>query len=900
MRYKSIELINYAGIYNGMGLTQIKIDFTQCISNKIIIRGSNGSGKTTLMQAITPNPDSNDKFIPGSEARKNIVLEDRGSGVIYSIRYIHPVNSNGIRGTVKGYITKMVGDNSVELNPNGNITSCKDVIYDELGFDSGFEFLSQLSSEDRGIVDRKPFERKKLINSITDSLETYNNIYRSLNKKSNALKSLINSITSKIDMIGDNIKISAQLQSIESQMEVFEHDRDSTIEAITATRLRMNDVQNSLEHNKYDDIVNELLAIDKIVKSSYKGIQDTLVEFGIDNVNKLQEFLIYLEKQIAVLQSNINGLRSEIPVMLAKKEAEFNQLTMKQNQLTSFNSEHSYHEVISSLDSYRVQINEYESIFNKMGLLNINLITKDEFNAAMEALSNLMSMVEALLSNHDYNCIYNDIYKREEAKELISSIPRIKNDLANMRLQLSNEQALLSKMQSKRELAAELTSRPANCTIDSCPYIFTAVLADKEIPQSVYDSQVNKVYKLNQDILKLDNILATAEQASSVRAATAAIERELESNMRFISKLPVRSDFKETFLPRALEYDPFNDIKDLYKFVDCGNIIEQYKVAKDQLLIYESEYKIYESKTSIIESLNADIESLSKSISELESSITRINDDILSKEREMSSLESSKAKVSTILTKYNEIYLPNYSRQQELTSIKLSLDVGATELQTLTSQLAQLNTNIGSLNSDIKNLSEQREKLKHALIMLAEYRTELERYNKEYTLIEKVKYYSSPNTGIQSIFIGIYMNKILSTANELLGLLFGGEFILKPFIVNESEFRIPCIGDGLMHDDISSMSTAQKSMISMIISFALLRQSSSKYNIICIDELDGGLDTVNRSGFVSLLDALMNILNCEQSFIISHNNELDTSMSDIIVLKNDSGELVNGHVIWHL
>ena len=35
MKYKSIELINYAGIYNGMGLTQIKIDFTQCIGNKI-------------------------------------------------------------------------------------------------------------------------------------------------------------------------------------------------------------------------------------------------------------------------------------------------------------------------------------------------------------------------------------------------------------------------------------------------------------------------------------------------------------------------------------------------------------------------------------------------------------------------------------------------------------------------------------------------------------------------------------------------------------------------------------------------------------------------------------------------------------------------------------------------
>ena len=897
MKYKSIELINYAGIYNGMGLTQIKIDFTQCIGNKIIIRGSNGSGKTTLMNAINPNPDSNDRFIPTAEARKNIILED--NGILYSIRYIHPVTNNG-RGTTRGYISKLINGEMVELNPNGNISSCKDIIYDELGFDSGFGSLSQLSSEDRGLVDKKPVERKKLINSITESLETYNSIYKSLSKKSNTLKGLINSLVSKIDMIGDDIKVAAQLQNIESQILIFEKDRDSTIEAITATRLQINDVQSSLEQNKYSEIISELAAVDKLVSLSYKDIQDTLNEFGIDDVDKLQDFLIYLEKQISVMQTTLDRLKAEIPVMLSKKEADYKQLLFKREQLNSYQSEHSYNDVITAIEHYRNEIAGYESVFNKMGLLNINLITKDEFNAAMEALGNLLRMVEALMVNYDRNIIYEDIFNREKVKSYIASLPECKKLLADQQLLLATMEKELIKMQSKRDLASELINRPSGCTIDNCPYIAAALEADREFPEELYSHQAMEIARLRVENTRLEATINEIEQAMLVRADVSSIERELAANMRFISKLPVRVDFKETFLTRALEYDQFSDIKELYEFIDCGNMIEQYRLAKEQLAIYEAEFKIYESKAIVIESLQDSILDLSNSISNLEVGMAKTNDEILDKEKQLIVISTSRDKVSSVLSKYKDIYLPNYAKQQELVSIKSTLDIGAAELQRLNAQLSQLNTNIGSLNSDIKNLSQQRERLKHSLLMLSEYKAELEKYNKEFTLIEKVKYYSSPNTGIQSIFIGIYMNKILNTANELLGMLFGGEFVLQPFIVNESEFKIPCLGDGLMHDDISSMSTAQKSMISMIISFALLRQSSSKYNIICIDELDGGLDTSNRAGFVNLLDNLMNILNCEQAFIISHNNELDTSMADIIVLKNNSGELINGHVIWHL
>ena len=34
---------------------------------------------------------------------------------------------------------------------------------------------------------------------------------------------------------------------------------------------------------------------------------------------------------------------------------------------------------------------------------------------------------------------------------------------------------------------------------------------------------------------------------------------------------------------------------------------------------------------------------------------------------------------------------------------------------------------------------------------------ELDEYNKDYTLVSKIRYYASPNTGIQSIFIGIFI-----------------------------------------------------------------------------------------------------------------------------------------------
>ena len=144
----------------------------------------------------------------------------------------------------------------------------------------------------------------------------------------------------------------------------------------------------------------------------------------------------------------------------------------------------------------------------------------------------------------------------------------------------------------------------------------------------------------------------------------------------------------------------------------------------------------------------------------------------------------------------------------------------------------------------------------------------------------------------------LYMGKVLSIANELLSLLFESRYTLMPFVITETEFRIPCSGDGLINDDISSMSNSQVSMMSMILSYSLLFNSSTKYNILKADEIDAPLDTKNRTQFVILLEQMMDLLETEQSILISHNSEIDTANVDLIVLKTSDTEHIDGNIIY--
>ena len=145
------------------------------------------------------------------------------------------------------------------------------------------------------------------------------------------------------------------------------------------------------------------------------------------------------------------------------------------------------------------------------------------------------------------------------------------------------------------------------------------------------------------------------------------------------------------------------------------------------------------------------------------------------------------------------------------------------------------------------------------------------------------------------------MSKTLSLCNELLSMLFNGEYKLCDYVINSQEFRMPFIGSGMEVDDISSGSSSQVAMMGMIVNFVLLFQASTKYNIVCIDELDEVLDTYNRIMYIQVLNKVIDILGLDQCIIISHSSEVDRSNMDVIQLieYNETDCYGEGNVIFN-
>ena len=413
MRFLSVYLSNYIGIYNGMGLYDIHIDMTKCKNRITIIRGDNGSGKYTLPKAMNLFHDSSDCFIPGMAARKEIVLADNNT--IYKLIFIHGVKSNGERETTKAYITKTFGDNIVELNENGNVSSYKDILYNELGLDANFAALSQLSNDDRGLADKRPADRKRFVNSIISSLDTYNNIYKTLNKRASNFKSMINSITGKLSVLGDESTIASNLEAVEGKINDLQDKKDKAVVALAKEQstIQLLDPDGSIQ-NSNTIITAEL----NLARKNFQGIQtiiDSLCKDYNINLTTLEDEYkrIVDAKNSMIIQNQIN--RNSIESLISQKDSQTQYLNQKLYRLQQLNNGDSYEEIQSRLKEYRQQIQDIESQMRIIGIENVGDISKDEYILALEILSDLEDSISAFKS-----CMYYEVIEGI-VKEYIST-----------------------------------------------------------------------------------------------------------------------------------------------------------------------------------------------------------------------------------------------------------------------------------------------------------------------------------------------------------------------------------------------------------------------------------------------------------------------------------------------
>lgn len=889
MRIEFVALDNYIGIFNGTGKRHIEFDFTQC-KNVIAIRGFNGSGKSTLMRTLNPFPDSNEMLIPGLEAHKRIIYLK--NEFRYIIDIIYPLKNNGERATSKVSILKLNWSTGEQwaINPNGNVSEAKELIMNEFELDNNYITLSQLSSEDRGLADKRPAERKKFVNDILSDLTAYNSMYKILTKKSSTLKALTSSINMKIDRIlnGRSLNnLKDELAMIEKKLKSEELEREEILQEIGALDFLIVNKKKDLE--EYDNNIIKQSALNKVIETIssdivtirgnyfYSTQGDKIVDdLGdpyknpnlTDSINVIKRNIITEKISYQAKFKNDFNESEKLGNINSEIKDQIDKIRMQLSILTDNNTQ----DPEEFIKSFKENLDSRNQILDEINKRNASKLF--ESNITIEKLDMMKAQLDYIMNRININL---PIYDTPDGYSV--KIDKVSSKIRNYEIARDE---IVKKLLQMNGISEDLINSkvPKGCKIKDCPMRLAIEKAEKDNHQ---------IQELKKDLDACDNTIKEYKQymeGLSIRYRESLSRSELLTHYNSFSDIILallefdtntKSSF-DSITSKVWEYpDLYNRTVSalIDKYIDIFNMKAQYEALQTTYINTVDLYTKIINKVDQIKELkenestlvreykknNIELVKLESSCKEYNGYIADINteleilDRLLPLATALKEKHESLAQITEIINKAKE----------NIDSVKDNMNHRAkliAESNSFADSIEKLRICYNNTNQDFR--------------MAAEYINELTQYNNTYQKIETVKKYTSPTTGIQTLFMEAYMNNVLIVANQLLQLMFNGQFILQPFVINESEFRIPCAGNGYLNDDISSMSTSQICIISMIISFAMLYNSSSCYNILKLDEIDGGLDTNNRLHFISMLNQVMAIMKCEQCFIISHNAELET------------------------
>lgn len=876
MKILYVKLENYIGIFNGRGDNVLEIDLSHTTTPIIVIKGHNGSGKSTLLKALNPMPDSNDQFIPGAEAKKTLVYQINTD--IVRIEYLYPVKKDGSRATTKAQVFK----NNEPLNLTNNVSDAKEIIYTLFKLDSSFLALSQLTSTDRGLADKRPSERKIFVNSSISGIEEYNNMYKVINKKFSMYKSLINSVVSKINKIGNKQELDISFNRVNRMLEEIIKERDTALASVAKIQAKLDENNAKELVDKYNSLESEIYEKNVKVKQLLSELKDINPDLVTHNMIELRK----IEKSKAIELATLNEEIKNTQVLKESLSKEMNELNSNiQKKIAERNTYISTEISTEEMNAYDDAVKELNIIHQDIHTAGLNISDKTEIQNLNELFTFIIDKLQFItdgLNSIDYEMGFDFILKNKHNEETWRIAQDLRNEINSLTMQVNETNLQMSLLESLVEKSEKLKLRPASCKDNTCIFIKDAFEAAKQKPN-------DELIKLQQKNEKTSNILKEKQKQLEVindcielKNRFDVIYNKICSYEFLLNKVDLHDLTSIDFLVSIARTGNYKMIKETRDKINVlYNLLELKENYEKTVDLYKDAIDEYNKNKSIIDSINMDIDSSKEKLQDVSKEYSLKSSKVTELETTISKLEPMVNKLST----YIEIKLPELemimNQIQGLRNNKESLRQRVMQVEEINKDLESSSNIVDQINARYNDILKQRDILSYNKIMIEKYLEELADYKSKYEKLETIRYYVSPTTGIQTVFMGAYMNNIILKANELLSLIFNGQFVIQPFVINESEFRIPCLGSGILNDDISSMSTSQICMISMIISFAMLANADTDYNILKLDEIDGGLDPDNRSQFISLLNSLIQIVDCEQCFLISHNMEYSDKVNVI-------------------
>ena len=907
MKITYFRLKGYIKVLNGMGLEEIAIPFSEFKNRIVLVQGENGCAKSTIIAALSPNPDGSDSFrtdvfiddlgnrqiieYPAEKEIHYVGVDDFGNENYIKILIQSIVDDSRTRRTTKAFISK----NGEELNPNGNVTSFKEIRDSVLGIDPIYLDLSSISAENRGIVDMIPSERRKYMASYVGSLDTYNNIFKVISKKVTTLKSYMNTINSKLYELGDESELRLKLAQLTTSLKGYNKTRDELLKRLADAEATVRIVD---PDNKMQDLYASISERLGTINSEMKQFQAKLERVHSQLPQELQSGNIdsYIEegeKSLKSYEKTLDDYKAKIRTLMSLNEATMESLEHDRTILAGLTSNMIQDNTLEAADKLRRDVAEYEQYITPDDIKVLDAVSLDELVDLRETFTTFTKEIMAAEELHGWEEFSEAVIMAMDQDDEKFNSDRIREYNATItenEIKISTIKRDIEVMvENLKELQEFSGTRPAECKIDTCPYIAKYVkLGDAKS----YESKINKVESELKDLIadtqklreemelrtKVDEIVRRLDMAISMLYSKSALKK--------IPGIDCLLNIR-TLKSHLLNRTRYNEIEGsvVSNYIEKASIYDDLKKAKEQLKGLESDLKTFDSNKALIESLEASIYNNERTCDQRTLDIQEATNDVnfttgiitnlTAKLDRLKEAKEYRDKIAELESEKDKLRQEFEAVKDKIKLVKEKMD----SVNTIKSDIQRVEEAIAPLSDTISQIS-------YDLTSMVQYQSEYKESADKYDKMVFIRNACSPGNGlgIQSEYIKRYMNDIIIDCNTMLGYMFGGSIRLDVPIINEKQFSIPFLGpNGIVVPDISMGSTAQKCMIGLVFSCVAMMKSSLKYNIPRFDEIDGGLDQQNRITFINVLNQILDFMHSEQCVICSHNMEFDTQSTTRLI-----------------
>lgn len=829
MRINELELENFNGILYTMETTYIKIDFRKQRNKICLITGPNGKGKTVVLSQLNPfatlgNLDVRDNLpliIPGKKGRKHIIIQHGANE--YDITHFYTPTKDTF--SVKSYIKK----NGEELNPNGNVTMFKELVKQELDMEQDYMKLVRLGNNVTNLIDLKSTERKNFMSKVLEELEVYLQYYKKVNADVLNMKTIISHLINKEKGLGiTDISICTDnIVSLRSKIDLLRIELDkvkSKIGIVTHEIGKLGDIREITDNiNTYR---NKLKKVSNISNLSIREFQETLTS------SLMRE---------SALSEQIHGLDERHSEATEQLDEYLDELEKAQKEYDVLVSGRDISGLVDIIDKLKTDIKEKKKYFKPYGDITY---TKADIE---ELIVFLREKQEILTTTYQFGQgPVSDVVKLMKKNKNVMEYIQEKLEALDKNSDIIGARNVITALLTKYDEINVPCSCRESCTINSIFQDLSDMAKDnttKVENEREYYSYMNLAY------LNIKNVILSFSE-----------KKEL------FMKLPdgLVEDFVcEKILDKIAKLEWVYDQEKINNELSFITDYENFLHMKDEL--DEREAELYTMKTdSYFIHLSEQIKSLSNSISTISAKKDDLCLEIHEKNKEFERLKQSNEQATAMLDtleKKEEIEHALQDAEDRYEKYKLY----SKDLEIFQKKESELSFDISSNQKYLENEEYKRNEY------LAIHK-ELDLFQAEYDKELLVKDALSTKEGIPLLFIDLYLSKAKNTVNELLDQIYNGNIYIKKFDIRADRFDIPFVKNNRVIDDIRYASQGEQSFFSIALSFALAYQSMSTYNIMLLDELDSVLDEKNRSGFIAVIEKLIDMIGAEQIFIISHNN----------------------------